>query len=76
MTVTQANGKVYEGKLTRIDDFLVTLTDDSGIRMSFARDGDVPKVVVHNPLQAHIDMLRNWKDDDIHNLTAYLVTLK
>lgn len=76
VTVTQANGKVYEGKLTRIDDFLVTLTDDSGIRMSFTRDGDVPKVVVHNPLQAHIDMLRNWKDDDIHNLTAYLVTVK
>jgi hypothetical protein len=27
-------------------------------------------------LQPHLDMLRTFKDDDIHNLTAYLVTLK
>jgi len=36
----------------------------------------VPKVEVTNPLQPHLDMLTKWKDDDIHNLTAYLVTLK
>ena len=29
-----------------------------------------------DPLQPHLDMLRTFKDDDIHNLTAYLVTLK
>jgi len=27
-------------------------------------------------LQPHLDMLPTLKDDDIHNLTAYLVTLK
>jgi hypothetical protein len=32
--------------------------------------------VVKDPLQPHLDMLRTSKDDDIHNLTAYLVTLK
>ena len=41
-----------------------------------ARQGDSPKVVVKDPLQPHLDMLRTFKDDDIHNLTAYLVTLK
>jgi cytochrome c oxidase cbb3-type subunit 3 len=33
-------------------------------------------VEMHDPLQAHIDMLTKYTDTDIHNLTAYLVTLK
>jgi hypothetical protein len=36
----------------------------------------VPRVEVHNRLQAHLDQLRHYSDSDIHNLTAYLVTLK
>jgi mono/diheme cytochrome c family protein len=74
--VTLPGGKVAEGKLDHLDDFLVSLTDADGNHLSFARNGDVPKVVVHNPLQAHIDMLPKLTDDEIHNLTAYLVTLK
>jgi cytochrome c oxidase cbb3-type subunit 3 len=75
-TVTLANGKSVEGKLDHLDDFLVTITDENGNHYTFARQGEVPKVVVHNPLQAHIDMLPKYTDDDIHNLTAYLVTIK
>jgi mono/diheme cytochrome c family protein len=75
-TVTLASGKVVEGKLDHLDDFLVSVTDADGNHLSFARNGDVPKVVVHNPLQAHLDMLPKLTDDEIHNLTAYLVTLK
>jgi cytochrome c oxidase cbb3-type subunit 3 len=74
--VTVASGQTYSGKLDKIDDFLVSLTTDDGSYMTFARQGDVPKVVITNPLQPHLDMLMTWKDDDIHNLTAYLVTLK
>jgi hypothetical protein len=33
-------------------------------------------VEVHDPLQAHTDMLRKYTDTDIHNVTAYLATLK
>jgi hypothetical protein len=29
-----------------------------------------------DPLQAHVDMLRTWTDTDIHNLTAFLASLK
>jgi cytochrome c oxidase cbb3-type subunit III len=76
VTVTLPSGKVAQGKLDRIDDFLVSLTDADGNHLTFARNGDEPKVVVKNPLQPHLDMLSTWKDDDIHNLTAYLVTLK
>jgi mono/diheme cytochrome c family protein len=77
VTVTTPAGKTYEGRLLQIDDFLVTLTDSDGNRHTFDRkSADDPKVVVHNPLQAHIDMLPKYTDDEIHNLTAYLVTIK
>ena len=76
VTVTLAGGKVVEGKLDHLDDFLVTVTDADGNHFTYARNGDVPKIVVHNPLQAHIDMLPRWTDDQIHNVTAYLVSLK
>ena len=75
VTVTLPSGKV-EGRLDRIDDFIVGLVDADGRHRSFRRDGDTPKVEIHNPLQPHLDMLPNYDDKDIHNLTAYLVTLK
>jgi len=76
VTVTLRTGQTVQGRLDQIDDFLVSLTDDNGNYHSYPRHGDYPKVVVKDPLQPHLDMLRTFKDDDIHNLTAYLVTLK
>jgi cytochrome c oxidase cbb3-type subunit 3 len=76
VTVTLPTGETVEGKLDRIDDFVVSLTETDGTHRSLRRDGDVPKVVVKNPLQPHLDMLRTFNDTDMHNLTAYLVTLK
>ena len=65
------------GQPTRdLDDFNVALIDSSGEYRSFAREGDTPRVETHDPLQAHFDMLRKYTDADMHNLTAYLVTLK
>jgi cytochrome c oxidase cbb3-type subunit 3 len=37
---------------------------------------DQPKIEVHNPMQGHIDLLPKYTDDQIHNITAYLATLK
>lgn len=76
VTVTTPDGETKEGRLGRIDDFIVTLTEPDGTARSFRRDGDVPKVEVHDPLQPHEDLLRVYTDKDIHNVTAYLVTLK
>jgi mono/diheme cytochrome c family protein len=76
VTVTLPNGETVEGTLYQIDDFIVSLMDANGNYHSYPRQGDVPKVVVNDPLRPHLDMLRSLKDDDIHNLTAYLVTLK
>lgn len=76
VTVTLPSGEMAEGRLIRIDDFVVTLTDADGAQHTFRRDGDTPKVEIHDPLQPHRDLLPTYTDTDIHNLTAYLVTLK
>jgi cytochrome c oxidase cbb3-type subunit 3 len=76
VTVTLASGEKVEGPLLRIDNFLVTLTQADGSVRSFRRDGERPKVDLKDPLAAHKAMLAVLKDDDMHNVTAYLATLK
>ena len=73
--VTLPNGQRIEGRLDRIDDFIVVLTTADGQR-SFGRTGDVPRVEVRDPLEGHRKLLAVYADRDIHNVTAYLVTLK
>ena len=74
--VTPKTGPAVEGRLVRIDDFLVTLADADGAQRSFIRDGDTPKVEVHDPLQPHKDLLRTYTDKNIHDVTAYLESTK
>jgi cytochrome c oxidase cbb3-type subunit III len=76
VTVTLPSGAIVEGPLVHIDDFLVTLRLPDGTSRSFRRDGNVPKVLVRDPLRAHKDLLPVYTDKDIHDVTAYLVTLK
>ena len=75
-SVTPNAGGPVEGKLVRMDDFVVTLELADGTQRSFRRNGDLPKVVVRDPLAAHRELLSTYGDKDIHNVTAYLVTLK
>lgn len=76
VTVTLMDGQKVEGRLGRIDDFIVTLTQADGTARSFRRDGDTPKVEVHDPMQMHRSLLAVYTDKDIHDVTAYLVTIK
>jgi mono/diheme cytochrome c family protein len=76
VTITQPSGEVVSGTLLWITDFNVTLVDGSGVRRTVARNGDVPKVEVKDPLQFHIDHMKTLTDKDMHDLTAYLVTVK
>jgi len=76
VTVTLPYGRKAEGRLGRIDDFIVTLTEEDGTARSFRRDGATPKVEIHDPMQPHKDLLRVYTDKDIHNVTAYLETMK
>jgi mono/diheme cytochrome c family protein len=77
VTVTPSPGESVSGGLVRLTDFEVTLYDAGAGRMrSWLRNGDTPKVVVVDPLQAHMDQLTKWTDADMHNMTAYLAGLK
>ena len=75
-TVTLPSGETFSGVLVRLTDFDVTIRDDAGRPRSWLRSGSTPKVQVTDPLQGHIDLLPKYTDADIHNLAAYLATLK
>ncbi len=75
VTVTLQGQKV-EGRLNRIDDFIVILDMEDGTSRSFRRNGDNPKVEVKDPRDPHRNLLPEYTDKDIHDVTAYLVTLK
>jgi cytochrome c oxidase cbb3-type subunit 3 len=76
VVVTLRSGEQIEGVLERTDDFTVSLTTAEGVYRSFSTAGGSPAVQIKDPLQPHKDLLRVYTDADIHNLTAYLVTLK
>jgi cytochrome c oxidase cbb3-type subunit 3 len=76
VTVTLASGEKVEGTLVRKDDFIVTLTQKDGARRSIARDGDIPKVEVHDLNQAHRNLVPTLTDKNMHDVTAYLATVK
>jgi mono/diheme cytochrome c family protein len=75
-TITLPSGETFTGVLVRLTDFDVTIRDDAGVPRSWLRNGNVPKVLVTDPLQGHIDLLPKYTDADIHNLAAYLAGLK
>jgi cytochrome c oxidase cbb3-type subunit 3 len=76
-TVTTASGELAKGTLVRLTDFEVTIFDAaSGQMRTWLRSNDMPRVAVIDPLQAHMDLIPKWTDRDMHNVTAYLATLK
>ncbi len=76
VTVTQPDGRKVEGQLGRLDDFIVTLTETDGTFRSFSRDHENPSVEIHDPMKPHRELLPQYTDKEIHDVTAYLVTLK
>jgi cytochrome c oxidase cbb3-type subunit 3 len=75
VTVTEPSGASITGTLLHLDDFNVALRDSSGEYRSFSR-GPGLKVVKHDPLEAHHQLLDRYSDQNIHDIVAYLETLK
>jgi mono/diheme cytochrome c family protein len=75
-TVTLASGQTFSGRLVRIDEFKVSIQEADGTTRTFSRNGDTPKVDITDPLAGHKALLRDYTDKAIHDVTAYLVTLK
>jgi cytochrome c oxidase cbb3-type subunit 3 len=74
VTVTLPSGEKIQGPLVHIDDFEVSLRDESGWYRSFSRDR--VKVEVQDRLAAHRELLDKLTQADIHNLFAYMQSLK
>jgi cytochrome c oxidase cbb3-type subunit III len=73
-TITFASGQSVTGTLAYRDEFTIAITDSAGYYRSWPTSE--VKVSVKDPLQAHADLLARYTDADIHNLFAYLQTLK
>jgi mono/diheme cytochrome c family protein len=73
-TVTTASGEKVAGTVRVLNDFDVSLTDGAGNYRYWRRAA--VKVEVEDKLGGHRALLPKLSDDDIHNMTAYLVTLK
>lgn len=74
VTVTLSSGQSFSGPLEHIDEFTVSMYDASGDYHTWARNA--VKVDVHDPLAAHLHLLENYTDTEMHNVLAYLETLK
>jgi mono/diheme cytochrome c family protein len=75
VTVTPHTGAPMTGVLVEEDDFFVSLRDDSGVVRTVRRSPTL-EVVIDDPLREHHDWLGRVSDTNIHDLVAYLVTLK
>ena len=73
--VTLEGGASVSGELVHMDDFNIALRDDTGAYHSWKRTPQL-KVERHDPYSAHDELLDKVTDADIHNLVAYLETLK
>ena len=74
VTVTLASGQEISGTLAYLDEFTVGLTNSEGVYQSW-RTRDV-RYKLDAPVEAHVDLFSKYTDDDVHNLMAYLQTLK
>ncbi len=75
-SINTVAGEKVEGRLVHIDDFLVSVQLSDRTIRSFRRNGDDPHVEVHDPMKGHRDLLTQYTDRDIHDVTAFLTTLK
>ena len=74
VTVTLASGEKISGTLAYLDEFTVALRDGAGTYRSWATSR--VKYKVDSPVDAHVELFSKYTDDDIHNLMAYLQTLR
>ena len=74
VVVTLPSGEQVKGPLAHADDFVIALRDASGWYRSFSRDR--VKVELQDPLAAHRELLDKLTQADVHNLFAYLESLK
>jgi mono/diheme cytochrome c family protein len=74
-TVKTADGTTLSGRVLQVSDFRITLADSTNQPHVIERKAGVT-VQIHDPLAPHQAMVMTLRDEDMHNVTAYLETLK
>ena len=74
VTITPKSGEKVSGTLAYRDEFTIAVTVASGAYRSFPTNQVT--FTVDDPLQAHIEQLGKYTDEDMHNVLAYLQTLR
>ena len=75
VTVTPPAAQAVTGSLVQMDDFTVTLRDAAGDMRTLTRTPAL-KVVKNDPFAAHSALLDTITDKNMHDVVAYLETLK
>lgn len=74
VTVTLPSGETVSGKLAYYDEFVIGLVDSSGWYRSWFKSA--VKFKVNNPLEAHSEQLGKYTEETMHDVLAYLQTLR
>lgn len=73
--ITLNSGEHFSGRVEQNGEFYVSIVGTDGWSHTWPRR-DIKTIVIHNPVQAHIDMIPKWNNTDMHNMFTYLETLK
>ena len=74
VTFTLPEGRTVIAPLAVQDEFSVTVLDPAGARQTYPRS--TVKFKIDDPMAAHFDQLGKYTDKDMHDVFAYLETLK
>jgi cytochrome c oxidase cbb3-type subunit 3 len=73
-TIKLSSGQTVTGKVAYRDEFLIAITDSAGFYRSWPTSQVT--VTIDDPLAAHVAQLGKYTNDDLHDVLAYLQTLK
>ena len=74
VTVTLLNGQKISGSLAYRDEFTIGLKEQDGTYRSWPTQN--VKYTIDSPVEAHVELFSRYTDVDIHNLMAYMQTLR
>jgi len=74
VSFTLPEGRTVIAPLAGQDEFTITVLDPTGARQTYARSA--VKFKIDDPMSAHFDQLGKYTDKDMHDVFAYLDTLK
>jgi cytochrome c oxidase cbb3-type subunit III len=74
-TVRTPDGRIAAGRVAQVTDFRITLVDSAGQMHVIDREPGV-EMQIKDPLAAHQELIMTLTNADMHNVTAYLETLR